>query len=393
MDDAKIRELLTRGVERIFPSAEFLEKELKSGRRLSVYLGIDPTGPTLHLGHVIPMLKLRRFQELGHRVIVLIGDFTATIGDPTGKLESRPVLTRKEARENARYYRKQAESIITFSGDNAAELTFNSTWLERMPLRETSELFRSVTYAQIIKRDMFQRRMEAGEDLFAHEMLYPLFQAYDSVVLGVDGEIGGNDQMYNMLMGRDLVKKMKNREKFVIAMKLLVDPTGKKMGKTEGNMVAFSDASSDAFGKVMSWPDTMIITGFELCTIVSVSDIEHWKKRLEGGENPKEAKLALAEAVVSLLHSEREAREAQASFNAAFSERKPKDFIEILRSHNPMGVLIEKGIIASRTELRRLIAAGAITSLDSDTKVGEDFAVSFPAGKYRIGKHRFIAIK
>lgn len=392
-DEDMIQELLTRGVEHIYPSREFLEKELKSGRRLSLYLGIDPTGPTLHLGHIIPLLKLRQFQELGHHIIWLIGDVTATIGDPTDKMATRVPLTQEQVIANAKHYKEQASRIISFKGENPATLRYNSEWLAGLSMRDTFQILSHLTYAQTIKRDMFQKRMDEGKDLFLHEFLYPMMQGYDSVAMDVDGEVGGNDQMYNMLIGRDLMKRMKNKEKFVITMKLLTDTSGKKMGKTEGNMVSLLDTPADMFGKIMSWPDGMILTSFELCTVISNPEIAEIKKLLEQGGNPKEAKMRLAEAVVSLLHGEDEAKKARSAFVSAFTDGKPQEFIEIMRSFNPMGVLIEKGIVMSKTDLRRLITAGAVTRVDSGEKVGEDFALSFPAGKYRIGKHRFIEIR
>lgn len=392
MKDTAIAELLMRGVEKIFPNAAFLESRLKSGERLTVYLGIDPTGPTLHVGHMIPLLKLRQFQDLGHHVIFLIGDLTATIGDPTDKISVRASLTRQQVMENARQYKAQASHIISFDGDNKAEILFNSTWLEKLSLEETFNLFASITYAQTIKRSMFQKRLAEGKDLYMHEFLYPVMQGYDSVAMNVDGEVGGNDQTFNMLVGRDLLKKMKHKEKFVMATKLLTDSTGAKMGKTEGNLVAFSDTPADCFGKVMSWPDTMILAGFELCTRVPLTEIEEIKDALSRGENPKSAKERLAFEITALLKDAKEAEKARASFDSTFAKGEPMDFIEIARSGDPMMTLIEKGIVASKTELRRLITAGAVTQLDSNTKVLEDFAVTFPIGKYRIGKHKFIHI-
>lgn len=387
-----IHELLTRGVEKIFPNAAFLESRLKSAERLTLYLGIDPTGPTLHVGHMIPLLKLRQFQDLGQKIILLIGDFTGMIGDPTDKSAARKRLTREEVLANAQAYQTQAANIIRFEGDNPAELRYNSQWLGKLSFSEVLELGALMTHAQAIKRDMFQKRIAEGKDLFIHELLYPLMQGYDSVAMDVDGEVGGNDQTFNMLAGRDLMKKMKNKEKFVVATKLLTDSVGAKMGKTEGNMVAFSDTPADCFGKVMSWPDTMILAGFELCTLVPLAEIEEIKNMLSSGGNPKDAKMRLAFEITALIKGNKEAEKARDAFDAAFTKGEPVDFIEISRGGDPMMNLIKKGIVASRTALRRLIAEGAVTQLDSNTKAGEDFATSFPIGKYRIGKHRFIHI-
>ena len=394
MKEEAIKELLTRGVERIYPNAEFLEAHLKSSEPLSLYLGIDPTGPTLHLGHIIPLLKLAQFQELGHKIILLIGDFTGMIGDPTGKSATRKKLTRDEVLSNAKLYKEQASRIIKFNGENSAVLRYNSEWLGKLTFTEVLELCSNMTHSQAIKRDMFQKRIAEGKDLFLHELLYPLMQGYDSVVMGVDGEIGGNDQTFNMLAGRDLAKKINKKEKFVFATKLLTDSVGGKMGKTEGNMVAITDSPADMFGKVMSWPDSMILIGFELCTRVSLNEIEEIKSALSRGENPKDAKTRLAFEIVALLKGKEDAEKARSEFAAAFSDGKPKEFVEIKISgaHSLADALIEKKIIESKTEIRRLIAEGAIISITSGEKMGESFLKNPPAGEYRIGKHRFIKI-
>ena len=394
MKEEAIKELLTRGVERIYPNAEFLEAHLKSSEPLSLYLGIDPTGPTLHLGHIIPLLKLAQFQELGHKIILLIGDFTGMIGDPTGKSATRKKLTRDEVLSNAKLYKEQASRIIKFNGENSAVLRYNSEWLGKLTFTEVLELCSNMTHSQAIKRDMFQKRIAEGKDLFLHELLYPLMQGYDSVVMGVDGEIGGNDQTFNMLAGRDLAKKINKKEKFVFATKLLTDSVGGKMGKTEGNMVAITDSPADMFGKVMSWPDSMILIGFELCTRVSLNEIEEIKSALSRGENPKDAKTRLAFEIVALLKGKEDAEKAHSEFAAAFSDGKPKEFVEIKISgaHSLADALIEKKIIESKTEIRRLIAEGAITSVATGEKMGESFLKNPQAGEYRIGKHRFIKI-
>ncbi len=395
VDGAKIEEILTRGVERIYPSAGFLEKRLKSGERLSLYLGIDPTGPTLHFGHMIPLLKLRQFQELGHKIILLIGDFTGMVGDPTDKSSTRKQLSNEEVYANQLCYKEQAARIISFKGENPATIQHNSRWLGKMNLIDVIGLSANLTHAQVIKRDMFQERIKEGKDLYLHEFLYPLMQGYDSVAMDVDGEVGGNDQTFNMLVGRDLMKKLKNKEKFVLALKLLVDPTGKKMGKTEGNMAAFSDAPGEMFGKVMSWSDSMIIPGFELCTTIPLAEVEAMKRELEGGTNPKEIKLKLAEAIVSLLYSGAEAKKTRISFDATFTAREAPRDVQVIRATEHellIDVVVKTGIVISKSEFRRLLEDGAISQYESGEKIIAD---TFPAkkGTYRIGKHRFVKIE
>ncbi len=219
----KIKELLTRGVANVYPTSEFLEKELTSGRQLTLFTGYDPTGPSLHIGHGITMLKLRQFQDLGHKIIMLIGDFTAMIGDPTDKSAARTRLTREEVLENCKKYQEQASSILNFSGENPVEVKYNNDWLGKMNFADVLELSSHFTVQQILERDMFEKRVTEEKPIFLHEFLYPLMQGYDSVAMNVDGEVGGNDQTFNMLAGRTLMKEIQHKEKFVLTVKLLAD--------------------------------------------------------------------------------------------------------------------------------------------------------------------------
>ncbi|MEK7452528.1 MAG: tyrosine--tRNA ligase, partial [Patescibacteria group bacterium] len=294
-----IEHVLTRGVENIYPSFEYLEARLHEGKQLTLYLGIDPTGPDLHLGHAIPLRKMAELQKLGHKLILLVGDFTGMIGDPTDKSATRVRLTREQVLANAAKYQEQASKIISFEGENAAEIKYNSEWLDKLTLRDATELASNFTVQQFLERDMFEKRLKEGKPIHLHEFLYPLMQAYDSVAMDVDGEIGGNDQTFNMLAGRDLMKTMKQKEKFVITSKLLVDPTGKKMGKSEGNMITLSDTPDDVFGKVMSWTDGMIIPGFEILTDLPNGEIKEMKIAMGDGVNPRDFKVKLAKEVVS----------------------------------------------------------------------------------------------
>ena len=241
-DEKKINELLTRGVEAIYPSRPELEKVLRSGKKLRLYHGIDPTGPTLHLGHLVQLLKLRQFQDLNHEVIILIGDFTATIGDPSDQNSARKILTRQQVLKNSKDYKSQIYKILD---QKKVIFRYNSEWLDKLKFEDLIKLSSQFTAQQTLARSMFKKRMAEGKDLYINEFLYPVFQAYDSVVLDVDLEIGGNDQMFNMLAGRTLMKKTKNKEKFVLTTKLLEDPTGKKMGKTTGNMVSLADQPTE----------------------------------------------------------------------------------------------------------------------------------------------------
>lgn len=395
IDEDKIQMLLNRGVERIYPSPEFLESRLRQNKKLTIYLGIDPTGPTLHLGHVIPLLKLRELQDLGHKVILLMGDFTATIGDPTDKSATRKQLTHKEVLKNLKDYKKQASKIISFAGKNKAEFKFNSKWLAKMNLENVLNLASKMTVQQMMERDMFEKRFTDGKPVYIHEFLYPLMQGYDSVAMSVDGEIGGNDQTFNMLTGRTLMKEMKDSEKFVITMKLLVDSSGAKMGKTEGNMLTLSDTPRDMYGKVMSWDDSMIIRGFELLTRVPQTKIKEIKdKIIDNVLNPKDAKMQLAREIVRFYFGDKEAGNAENAFVSTFQKKIIPEIVDELyveKNQNIADTLVQKGFVKSKSDLRRLIEGGAIENLDDKTKVKDinEFNVS---GNYRIGPKKFIKV-
>ncbi|MBI2038009.1 MAG: tyrosine--tRNA ligase [Candidatus Magasanikbacteria bacterium] len=373
----KIEELLSRGVENIYPKKEFLESRLKSGEQLTLYTGYDPTAPSLHIGHGITMLKLRQFQDLGHKIIMLIGDFTGMIGDPTDKTSARQKLTRKQVLENCKNYKKQAEAILNFKGSNKVEVKFNSKWLGKMSFEDVVELSSHFTVQRMLERDMFENRMKEEKPIYLHEFLYPLMQGYDSVAMDVDGEVGGNDQTFNMLAGRTLMKGLKNKEKFVLTTKLLVDASGKKMGKTEGNMVSLSDKPEDMFGKVMSWTDEMMSKGFELCTTLPMDEV----KKLESSTpNPRDLKLKLAFEIVKTFLGEKFAKSAQENFHRVFQERsKPQEIPELKPSVNDIiTVLVESQICKSKSEARQVIAQGGVKindkkveAIDVQVKAGD----------------------
>jgi len=390
------KELLTRGINTIYPSKEFLEKKINSGEKLTIYLGIDPTGPTLHLGHAIPLKKLSDLQKAGHKVILLMGDFTAMIGDPTDKGAARKQLTHKQVLSNLKNYKKQASKLISFKGKNAAQIKFNSKWLKKMNFEDVLDLASKMTVSHMLQRDMFEKRIKEGKPIYIHEFMYPLMQGYDSVAMGVDGEIGGNDQTFNMLCGRDLVKNINGKEKFVITMKLLEDNSGKKMGKTEGNMVALSDTPDEMYGKIMSWADGLIIPGFELCTNVDMAEIEKIAKELSSEEvNPRDFKMYLSREIISIYHGEEEAKKAEDNWKKAFSEKEiPENIDTVLTEESTplIDIFTENNIVSSRSNFRRLVDEGAITNLDTKEKVLSYDSTSVE-GVYRIGKKRFINIK
>lgn len=355
-----IDEALTRGIEALYPSREAVRAALGSGKKLKLYLGIDPTSPHLHLGHAASLLTLSRFQDLGHKVVLLIGDFTARIGDPTDKLSPRQPLTEGDIKKNLKTFKAQAAKMLLFKGANAASIDFNSRWHDTMKFGELIRLAQQFTVQQMIERDMFQKRLKEHKPIGVHEFLYPLMQGYDSVAMNVDGEIGGTDQTFNMLAGRTLMKSLRHKEKFVIANRLLVDPmTGKKLSKTEGSLVNLDDAPGDMFGKVMALPDGMIASVAELSTRMPMEDIA----RLGATQNPRDAKMVLAYEVVKLYHSEAEAKKARDQFEQQFSKKEIPENIPTLeiagRSLLPVDVIVRTGVCASKSEARRLVVQGA----------------------------------
>ncbi len=391
--ESLVEEFLTRGVEKIYPDRDFLRKKLLSGETLSMYLGIDPTGPTLHLGSVVPILKLAQFQKLGHKAVLLVGDFTATIGDPTDKLAARTPLTRKQVLENSKQYKKQTSTILDFGGKNPAKLKYNSKWLNALSMADIAKLLSFITYAQTIKRDMFQRRIAEGKDLYMNEFLYPALQGYDSVAMDVDGEVGGNDQTFNMLMGRDLLKRMRHKEKFIVVMKLLVDQEGKKMGKTEGNMVSLDEGPEEMFGKVMSWPDTLILPTFELCTTVPLTEITQIKADLAGGINPRDIKARLAETIVAMHHGSAKAMLAKKNFSAVFSKKSLPENIKEVEVPKEAALIDHLAVFAgSRTRFRRLVETGSVENVETGEKISDPFYKLNKNIIVRIGKHQFLKI-
>ncbi len=363
-DAQKITELLDRGVENIYPSRDFLEARLKEGKQLSLYVGIDPTGANLHMGHSIFLRKMKQFQDLGHKIILLIGDFTGMIGDPTDKSATRVRLTREQVLENAKTYKEQASQIISFEGSNPAEIRHNSEWHSKLNFNDVVELASNFTVQQMLERDMFSERMKEGKPIYLHEFFYPLMQGYDCVAMDVDGELGGNDQTFNMLAGRDLMKIMRHKEKFVLTTKMLVDTTGKKMGKSEGNMIRFDDSADEIFGKVMSWGDGMIVGGFELLTNVAMDEVVAISKSLIREEaNPRDIKARLAREVVATFYGADEGAVASERFDQLFKEHEtPTDVpqMTIASAMSILDVLVEAKLASSKSDARRLIEGGGV---------------------------------
>lgn len=389
----KIKEVLTRGVEAVYPDSKALERVLKSGKKLRIYTGVDPTGK-LHLGHLAVLKKLRQFQDLGHETIVLIGDFTATIGDPTGKHVARKMLTRKQVLTYTKNYKKQIRKILDFNKSNVRFL-HNEEWTNRLKPIDLLALASKFTVARLLERDMFQGRVKAGKDIHVHEFLYPIFQAYDSVTMDVDLEIGGSDQTFNMLAGRTLMKKMKNKEKFVLTTKLLVDPTGKKMGKTEENMVTLDEKPEKMYGKIMSWPDSLIVIALEICTNLPTAEITEIEVQMKkGGLNPRDAKAKLAKEIVAFCHDKKAAEAAGKEFDKVFKEKKlptkiPETKIEKGKL-NILDFLVKIKLAPSKSEAKRLIIQGGV-KIDGEIQKDWRKIIKIKKGQVvQAGKRRFV---
>jgi len=364
-DKKEVKKLLTRGVENIYPSYEDLEKKLLSGDRIRLYCGYDPSAPALHIGNAISLNKLAQFQALGHEVIFLVGDFTGMIGDPTDKGAARKKMTRKEVLANSRGYKEQASAYLDFKGGNAARVMYNSKWNDKLKFKDLIELSSHFTVQQMIQRDMFQERMKEEKPIYLHEFLYPLTQGYDSVAMNVDLEIGGNDQMFNMMCGRSLVKDILKKEKFVVTMKLLADDTGKKMGKTEGNVIFLDESHIEMYGKVMSWTDSVLASAFELCTNISEEELNKITEDLKSDAvNPRDLKMKLAYEITRINHGDKLAQEAQDNFIKTIQKKELPSEIDSWTaqndSYNIVDLLAQTGLTQSKGEARRLIEQGAV---------------------------------
>lgn len=377
-----VEELLSRGVDKIYPSKEDLSATLKEDQKLKLYQGFDPTGDKLHLGHMVGLMKLADWQKLGHKVIFVIGTGTGIAGDPSGKTVARDkFMTIDELKENARNYVSQASKIVSFDGENPVEVLFNGDWLNEIKLPDFLEIAGHFTWQQLAERDLFQERIKKGESLSLREALYPLLQAYDSVAMEVDLEVGGSDQTFNMLAGRMLSQRMIGKNKFVMTTPLLADASGKKIGKTEGNAIAITDKPADLYGKIMSLPDEVIVRCFECLTRVSMERVKEIELAIGRGENPMQFKKELAFQIVADLNTEEDAKSAETSWVETFSKGGvPEDILTVNASKESSlaEILVNHGVVASKSEFNRLNDDGAIKEIEG--------------GVYRIGKHRFIKI-
>ena len=398
MED-KINEVLTRSISVVYPNKESLKEVLLSGKILRIYMGIDPTATYAHIGHATNYIVLKRFHELGHKIIILIGDFTAMIGDPSDKNAARKRLSKEEVLENLKTFKEQIGKIIDFEDKkNPVEFRFNSEWLSKLTFEEGIELASHFTVQQMIERDIFQKRIKENKPLYVHEFFYPLMQGYDSVALNVDMEVGGTDQTFNMLAGRILVKAYQKREKFVITTTLLEHPVtgGKLMSKSLGTGVGLDEPPNQMFGKVMALPDEALIQLFVDCTYLPMKEIEEIEKSLEKGENPKNIKMKLAKEIVKMYHGEKAAEEAENAFENIFSKGEfPEDAQVIVakKEDKLIDCLVNNKIVESKSEFRRLVEAGAVSDFPDKKIIDPNEVVGESQRKIKIGKKTFAIIK
>lgn len=389
-----ITELLERGVDEVIVKKE-LEKKLRSGEKITLYLGIDPTGNMLHIGHAIALRKLQSFQRLGHKVIFLIGSFTALIGDTSDKESARQPLTQEQIEENFKTYKKQASKILDFS---KVEIRYNGDWLSKLTFKEIIELASKFTVQQMIEREMYQQRIAQKKPIGLHEFLYPLMQGYDSVALDVDLEIGGRDQLFNILAGRTLQKVINNREKHVLTVQLLEGTDGRKMSKTYNNVINLVDSPSEQYGKIMSVKDGLIMKYLELCTDMPLAEIKEMEQEMKAGTNPRDLKMRLAREIVTLYHSKEEANTAESEFIKIFQKHEKPTDVEVKtlpnKEYTICDLIAVLGLAPSKSEARRLVDGGGV-SID-DKKVGDSKAVISLSGKeklLKVGKRHFIKVK
>ncbi|MCL2110182.1 tyrosine--tRNA ligase [Microgenomates group bacterium] len=373
-----IKKVLERGVEKVYPDVEGLAKLIQE-KKIKLYLGIDPTGGTLHLGHGVVLRKLQQFAELGCETILLIGNGTVRIGDPTGKDSSRPMLTDEEIEQNFATWKRQASKILDFSKITIAH---NGDWLDKLTYAQMVKLMAKTTVQQLMERDMFQQRIKDGLPIFGHEIIYPLLQGYDSVAMEVDLEIGGSDQTFNMLMGRHLMKEYLGREKFVLTTPIIDGFDGRKMSKSFGNFVALEAKAEEMYGKLMSMSDEMIWQYFEILTDEEMSNIKKMQRQVAEGENPMVFKKKLAREITKFYHGEEGAKKAAAGFERTVQNKElPEEMPEVVVERAGLS-LLELARLAqpeeSNANLKRLVAQGGVELVEEDV--------------LRVGKRRYYRI-
>ncbi|VAW52503.1 Tyrosyl-tRNA synthetase [hydrothermal vent metagenome] len=393
---SKQMEVIQRGADEILVEKELIAK-LKEGRPLRIKAGFDPTAPDLHLGHTVLINKLRQFQDLGHEVLFLIGDFTGMIGDPTGKSATRPPLTQKDVEKNSETYQQQIFKILD---KEKTKVVFNSEWMSKMSSVDMIKLAASSTVARMLERDDFSKRYKGGQSIAIHEFLYPLIQGYDSVVMQADVELGGTDQKFNLLMGRQLQEQHGQKPQCVLTMPILEGLDGvQKMSKSLNNYIGIADEPNDMFGKIMSISDDLMWRYFELLSFRPMSEIEGFKQEMDAGKNPRDIKFLLAEEIIARFHNEAEATAAREGFIAQFAKNKipddiPEfDFTAPAEGYAIANLLKDVGLCSSTSDAIRMIQQGAAKI---DGKKVADKSVKIQQGTdavFQVGKRKFAWVR
>ena len=372
-----------------------LERSAKSGKPLRIKLGVDPTSPDIHLGHTVVVRKLKAFQDLGHTVIYLIGDFTAMIGDPSGRNVTRPPLSRDEIERNAKTYRDQVLKIID---PDKTEFRYNSEWMSKFDAGDFIKLAARTTVKQILERDDFEKRMNAHQPISLHELLYPLVQGYDSVALEADVELGGTDQKFNLLSGRNLQREYDQEPQVVITTPLLEGLDGvNKMSKSLGNYIGITEPANEMFGKVMSISDDLMWKYYELLTDLTSSEISNLRSQVDAGENPRNIKVQLAKLIIKDFHSTSDADAAEEDFTRRFVQKEVPDEIEEKQiaggNYNLAQLLADIGLAASKGEARRLIEQGGVkVNGEKATAANADIEINHDGVLLQVGKRKFLKL-
>lgn len=403
-DFKKQWETITRGVAEIVPEEELaqkLKRSLEQDRPLKVKLGLDPTAPDIHLGHTVVLHKLRQFQELGHDVVLILGDFTSRIGDPSGRSETRKQLTEEQIMENVATYKEQVGKIIDLE---RASVVFNSSWLAPLTFAEVIELASKYTVARMLERDDFARRYREGLPIGVHEFLYPLMQAYDSVALHADIELGGTDQKFNLMVGRDLQREFGQEPQVAVMVPILEGLDGvQKMSKSLGNYIGISEPPGEIYGKTMSLPDELIVRYFELVTPLDLEEVRRIKNNLASGVlHPRDAKMRLARELVALFHGEKAAEDAEREFVAVFQRREmPEDMPEVTLGRSDLDenggiwlpkLMVRAGLVESTSAGKRMIIQGGV-KVNGEKVTDPDSPVTVEDGMIvQVGKRKFARI-
>lgn len=389
----QIYTILNRGTVEVTVKTD-LEKKLLSGKKLNIKFGIDPSGADLHLGHMVPIKKLKEFQEMGHNIKLLFGNFTGQIGDPTGKDQTRTIKTQEQLESNAKHYLQQVKTFIDI---NKIDVVWNADWLKKLNFADIIRLSSNFTVAQMMERDMFQARLKKNAPISVHEFMYPLMQGYDSVALKADVEIGGTDQTFNLLAGRTLQKAYGQRPQDIITVPILEGTDGKiKMGKTTGNYIGVNEEPNEMFGKIMSIPDELIIKYLDLTTEVSAEKIKEVQNAIQAGENPRDYKMLLAREIISIYHSKDAAHLAENEFIKIFSNKEnPTDIPEKEYDQETLpliNILSETGLTSSKGDARRMIEQGAV-KIDGNKASDVNMILSCKQGKLiQVGKRKFLRV-